>query len=66
MFKESHDYPEVFFEEKVHEIRRVHPDPSQINQAVEKIKNSKQPIIISGGGVLYSDCLLYTSDAADE
>ena len=52
---ESFDYPEVFFEEKVHEIRRVHPDPSQINQAVEKIKNSKQPIIISGGGVLYSE-----------
>ena len=47
---ESFDYPEVFFEEKVHDIRRVHPDPSQINQAVEKIKNSKQPIIISGGG----------------
>tara|TARA_B100001027_G_C16249385_1_gene323653 strand:- start:76 stop:1632 length:1557 start_codon:yes stop_codon:yes gene_type:complete len=51
---ESFDYPEIFFEEKVHEIRRVHPDPSQVKQAADKIKNSKQPIIISGGGVLYS------------
>src|SRR6056300_860043 len=52
---ESFDYPEVFFEERVHEIRRIHPDPSQIKAAVEKIKASKQPIIISGGGVLYSE-----------
>ena len=52
---ESFDYPEVFFEERVHEIRRIHPDPQQINAAAEKIKASKQPIIISGGGVLYSE-----------
>ena len=52
---ESFNYPEVFFEERVHEIRRIHPDPSQINFAAEKIKSSKKPIIISGGGVLYSE-----------
>ena len=52
---ESYDYPEVFFEEKIHEIRRIHPDPNQIKKAAEKIKQSKQPIIISGGGVLYSE-----------
>ena len=52
---ESFDYPEAFFEERVHEIRRIHPDPSQIKTAAEKIKSSKQPIIISGGGVLYSE-----------
>jgi 3D-(3,5/4)-trihydroxycyclohexane-1,2-dione acylhydrolase (decyclizing) len=52
---ESFDYPEAFFEERVHEIRRIHPDPSQIKAAAEKLKSSKQPIIISGGGVLYSE-----------
>ena len=52
---EVYDYPEVFFEEKVHEIRRVYPDPNQIKVAAEQIKQSKQPIIISGGGVLYSE-----------
>ena len=25
---ESFDFPEIFFEEKIHEIRRIHPDPS--------------------------------------
>ncbi len=52
---ETFDYPEIFFEEKVHEIRRIYPDPNQIKVAAEKIKSSKQPIIISGGGVLYSE-----------
>ena len=52
---ETYNYPEIFFEEKIHEIRRIHPDPKQIKAAAEKIKNSKQPIIISGGGVLYSE-----------
>ena len=52
---EAFDYPEVFFEEKIHEIRRIHPDPRQIEKASEQIKKSKQPIIISGGGVLYSE-----------
>ena len=52
---ESFDYPEAFFEERLHQIRRVYPDPKQIQQAAEKLKNSKQPIIISGGGVLYSE-----------
>ena len=52
---ESFEYPETFFEERVHEIRRIHPDPNQVKVAAEKLKNSKQPIIISGGGVLYSE-----------
>ena len=52
---EAYDYPEVFFEETIHSIRRIHPDPAQINLAAEKLKKSKKPIIISGGGVLYSE-----------
>jgi len=61
---ESFDYPEVFFDEKIHQIRRVHPDPYQVKDAVEKLKNSKKPIIISGGGVLYSECEKELSDFA--
>ena len=52
---EAYDYPEIFFEEKIHEIRRIQPDPNQIKAAAEKLKSSKQPIIIAGGGVLYSE-----------
>ena len=54
---EVFDYPEEFFKEKVHTIRRPRPDDYQIKQAVEIIKKSKNPIIISGGGVFYSDAM---------
>ena len=61
---EAYDYPEIFFEEKINEIRRIYPDPNQIRLAAEKIKLSKQPIIISGGGVLYSEAEKELSDFA--
>jgi len=61
---EAYDYPEIFFEEKIHEIRRIQPDPNQIKVAAEKLKSSKQPIIIAGGGVLYSEAEKELSDFA--
>ena len=32
---EAYDYPEVFFEEKIHEIRRIHPDPRQVESVAK-------------------------------
>jgi 3D-(3,5/4)-trihydroxycyclohexane-1,2-dione acylhydrolase (decyclizing) len=61
---EAYDYPEIFFEEKIHEIRRIQPDPNQIKLAAVKIKLSKQPIIIAGGGILYSEAEKELSDFA--
>ena len=54
---QTFDYPEDFFKEKIHAIRRHRPDEFQIKEAAEKIKASKNPIIISGGGVFYSDAM---------
>ena len=54
---EIFDYPEEFFKEIIHNIRRPRPDDYQIKQSVEKIKSSKNPILISGGGVFYSDAM---------
>ena len=54
---EVFDYPEEFFRERIHNIRRSRPDDFEIKQAVEIIKKSKNPIIISGGGVFYSDAM---------
>ena len=54
---EVYDYPEEFFKEIVHNIRRPRPDDFQLKEAAEKIKKSKNPIIISGGGVFYSDAI---------
>ena len=54
---ETFEYPEEFFKERVHNIRRPRPDDFQIKQAAEQIKKSKNPLLISGGGVFYSDAM---------
>ncbi len=61
---EVFEYPVEFFNEKIHTIRRPRADDYQIKQAVEIIKNSKNPIIISGGGVFYSDAMNELSNFA--
>ena len=54
---ETYEYPEEFFKERVHNIRRPRPDDFQIKHAAEQIKKSKNPLLISGGGVFYSDAM---------
>lgn len=50
----TYDFPEVFFEKKVHRIRRQAPDASEILDARDILKVAKRPMIIAGGGVQYS------------
>jgi len=50
----SYDYPECFFEEKIHRIRRPQPEQYEIEEAARLIKAAKKPLILSGGGVFYS------------
>lgn len=52
---EAFDYPSKLFEKKVWRIRRPRADVAQLKQAVEMIKASKKPIIVAGGGVIYSE-----------
>ena len=48
------DYPEVFFEPRVHVIRRPRPDRQELRRAAELLKSAKKPLVIAGGGVRYS------------
>lgn len=52
---ESYDYPDYFFEKKVHRIRRVLPVKEDMADLVKLISESKKPMIICGGGVRYSE-----------
>ena len=51
---EAYDYPESFFAEKVWSPRRVMPDADEFATAAAALKMAKKPVIIAGGGVLYS------------
>ncbi|MDW3183424.1 3D-(3,5/4)-trihydroxycyclohexane-1,2-dione acylhydrolase (decyclizing) [Roseobacter sp.] len=50
----AYDYPEEFFEKRVHRIRRQTPDAAEITDAAALLKTAKRPMIIAGGGVQYS------------
>ncbi len=51
---EAYDFPKTFFEEKIWHTRKPAPDQRELKQATACIKQSKKPIIIAGGGVLYA------------
>ncbi|MBE6101756.1 MAG: 3D-(3,5/4)-trihydroxycyclohexane-1,2-dione acylhydrolase (decyclizing) [Selenomonas ruminantium] len=52
---EAWDYPEYFFQKRVHHIDRVKPSERAIKEAVELIRRKKKPIMVFGGGVKYSE-----------
>ena len=51
---EAYDYPVEFFTPKVWHIRRPEPDQRELAEAVATIKAAKKPLIVTGGGVIYS------------
>ena len=49
------DVPEEFFADREWHIRRPRPDHGIIAEVAKAIRAAKQPMIIAGGGVIYSD-----------
>lgn len=52
---EAYDYPEYFFEKRVHRITRVAAADEEIDDIVSVIKEAAKPVVIVGGGVRYSE-----------
>ncbi len=51
---EAFDWPESFFAPKAWRARRPRPDPAELAAAAEAVRSARAPLIIAGGGVLYS------------
>ncbi|WP_417768398.1 3D-(3,5/4)-trihydroxycyclohexane-1,2-dione acylhydrolase (decyclizing) [Stappia sp.] len=51
---EAFDWPESFFAPRVWRRRRPRPDAGELAAAVAAIRTAKTPLVIAGGGVLYS------------
>jgi 3D-(3,5/4)-trihydroxycyclohexane-1,2-dione acylhydrolase (decyclizing) len=52
---EVFDYPAELFEERTWYVPRPEPERTLLSRAVELIRSSKRPLIVAGGGVLYSE-----------
>jgi 3D-(3,5/4)-trihydroxycyclohexane-1,2-dione acylhydrolase (decyclizing) len=53
----AYDYPEHFFAQKTHQLRRQAPDQRELEDAIALIRQAKKPLVIAGGGVHYSGAL---------
>ena len=52
---EAYDYPCELFEKRVWTIPRPRPDLELLKRAADWIRASQKPIIVAGGGVIYSE-----------
>lgn len=62
---EAFDYPENFFAPKTWRQRRTPPDKGEFAALVEALKASSAPLVIAGGGVLYSQAESVLADLAE-
>ena len=51
---EAFEVPEAFLEQRVWVVYRQPPAPAALDRAVELIRTARRPLIVAGGGVIYS------------
>jgi 3D-(3,5/4)-trihydroxycyclohexane-1,2-dione acylhydrolase (decyclizing) len=52
---EAFDYPDALFHKRVWIIARPRPDRALLQQAAEWLRSASTPVIIAGGGAIYSE-----------
>ncbi len=50
----AYDWPAGFFTERTWVIRRPQPDPAEVAAVLDLLAAAQRPLIIAGGGVIYS------------
>ncbi len=63
---EAYEYPVELFRRRVWTIPRQNPDSDLFSEAVKQIRSSEKPLIIAGGGVLYSEATAELRSFAEE
>ncbi|HWC02236.1 MAG TPA: 3D-(3,5/4)-trihydroxycyclohexane-1,2-dione acylhydrolase (decyclizing) [Methylomirabilota bacterium] len=51
---EAFEYPDHFFEPRVHRLRRPGPDAGQLAAVADRLRRAERPLLIAGGGVRYA------------
>ena len=52
---EAYDYPDRLFQPRVWDVPRARPDADLLQRAAAWMRASERPLIVAGGGVLYSE-----------
>ncbi len=52
---EAFDWPEELFAPRIWHVERAVPDPEALARAVEVLRSARRPLIVAGGGVIYSE-----------
>src|SRR5687768_4987376 len=55
---EADDHPAALFEKRVWRVPRNRPDRAALQRAAELIRASQRPLIVAGGGVIYSEATM--------
>ena len=52
---EAYDWPVAFFHRRVWHIGRPVPETAALGRALDVIRSARRPLVVAGGGVVYSD-----------
>ena len=61
---EAWEYPESLFATRVWRIRRPPPEEQLIDRVATKLRAAKRPLIVAGGGVIYSEATTSLAELA--
>jgi 3D-(3,5/4)-trihydroxycyclohexane-1,2-dione acylhydrolase (decyclizing) len=52
---EAWDYPADMFQRRVWHVPRAVPEPAMLGRAAEAVRAARRPLIVAGGGAIYSE-----------
>jgi 3D-(3,5/4)-trihydroxycyclohexane-1,2-dione acylhydrolase (decyclizing) len=52
---QAFDWPQELFEPRIWHVPRPVPDPASVARAIGVLRQAKRPLIVAGGGVIYSE-----------
>jgi 3D-(3,5/4)-trihydroxycyclohexane-1,2-dione acylhydrolase (decyclizing) len=61
---DAYDFPAALFRKRIWTVRRQPADEVSLHRAVEAVRASRKPLIVAGGGVLYSEASRALADFA--